>query len=88
MHVIRQTLKIVSLYRNQDALTKEIKEVKELEEDIVALRGFARQVPKLEEANKEIVALKHAPSEVHNTFKALLVLLGDSEQNLEVKTLY
>ncbi|XP_045176045.2 lim and transglutaminase domain protein ltd-1-like [Mercenaria mercenaria] len=82
-HVIRKTLDIVSLYRNRDALTKEIHEVKEIENDIVSLNGYTRQVPKLEEANKEIVALKNAPEEVHNTLKALLVLLGESEYYLE-----
>ncbi|XP_053384822.1 lim and transglutaminase domain protein ltd-1-like [Mercenaria mercenaria] len=83
LHVIRRTLQIVSLYKNRDALTVEIEKVKGIEDEIVALNGFARQVPKLEEANKEIVALKNAPDEVHNTLKALLVLLGESEYYLE-----
>lgn len=55
-----------------------------LEKEMVALQGFARQVPKLEDAHKEIVALVQAPDEVQNTFKALLVLLGENENHFQV----
>jgi hypothetical protein len=64
------------MYRDQEALSGEVTFVKQLRDDIKALGVYARMVPTLEDAHKEIIALKHAPEEVYNTFKALLVLLG------------
>ncbi|XP_060608341.1 uncharacterized protein LOC132760373 [Ruditapes philippinarum] len=77
IHVIDKTLSIVSMYRDQEALSGELTFVKQLRNDIKALGGYARMVPTLEDAHKEIIALKHAPEEVYNTFKALLVHLGE-----------
>ena len=67
------------MYRDQEALSGELTFVKQLRNDIKALGGYARMVPRLEDAHKEIIALKHAPEEVYNTFKALLVLVGESK---------
>ncbi|XP_045176481.2 uncharacterized protein LOC123537012 [Mercenaria mercenaria] len=77
--VTRKTLDLVSGYRNKNALTKEIETVRKLEEELTALRGFARQVPELEEAHRDVLALHHPPVEVEDVFKSLLVLLGESD---------
>lgn len=75
--VVLKTLDAVNRYRNKSVVSNEIEKGIALKDELIALHGFARQVPRLEDAHKEIVALPHAQDEVLNTFKALLILLGE-----------
>ncbi|XP_045215385.2 uncharacterized protein LOC123565591 [Mercenaria mercenaria] len=74
--VVNETLGRVVGYRYREALVAEVEKLLAFRKELHSLQGYPQGLPSLREANEELYKLTSPKPSVHNTMKALCILLG------------
>ncbi|KAH3841268.1 hypothetical protein DPMN_114727 [Dreissena polymorpha] len=74
--IVTETLRKVVNYRYREALVIEVEKLLNFRSELLGLQGYTKELPGIREANEELYKLTSPSPAVHNTLKALLLLLG------------
>ncbi|XP_060608198.1 uncharacterized protein LOC132760265 isoform X2 [Ruditapes philippinarum] len=74
--VVNETLRRVVGYRYREALIVEVEKLWAFRKELQSLEGYPQGLPPMRESIEEMYKLASAKPPVHNTMKALLILLG------------